>query len=80
MGKESNHVDAGLVLLVRAVCYLNIRNSLPPRGSVRLSPLPDGMRMHEVRGDSLHCFRVEIPTYVNRQPPHLLCHLAQLWM
>jgi hypothetical protein len=61
MGKESNHIDAELVLLFIAECDLNIRSSLPPRGSVSLSHLPVGMRMHEGRGGILHCFRVEIP-------------------
>jgi hypothetical protein len=70
-GESAHGPDAGLVLLLKPTYGLNIRDSLLPGGSVSVSHQPVGMRMHEARGDILHCFRVEIPTYVNRQPPRL---------
>jgi len=55
----------------RRIYDLNIRDLLAPWSSVDVSHLPLGMRMYKVRGDTLHCFRVEIPACVYRLPPQL---------
>ena len=41
-----------------------------------ISHQPLGMRMYKVRGDTFHCFRVEIPACVNRLPPQLALSLV----